>query len=35
MKLLPDSVDAGDRVILSPPAALADGAAVNTDGSTH
>ena len=35
MKLLPDSVDAGDRVILSPPATLADGAAVSTDDTTH
>jgi RND family efflux transporter MFP subunit len=35
MKLLPDSVDAGDRVILSPPATLADGAPVTTDDSTH
>ena len=35
MKLLPDSVDAGDRVILSPPATLADGAAVSTDDSMH
>ena len=35
MKLLPDSVDAGDRVILSPPTTLADGAAVSTDDTTH
>ncbi len=35
MKLLPDAVDAGDRVILSPPAGLGDGANVSTDDATH
>ena len=35
MKLLPDAVDAGDRVILSPPATLADGSAVSVDDAAH
>ena len=35
MKLLPDSVDAGDKVILSPPATLADGSAVSVDDAAH
>ena len=35
MKLLPDAVEAGDRVILSPPASLADGANVATDDASH
>lgn len=35
MKLLPEGVDAGDRVILAPPAALSDGAAVTTDDAAH
>ena len=35
MKLLPDAVDVGDRVILSPAATLADGAGVSTDDAAH
>ena len=34
MKLLPDAVKAGERVVLSPPAALRDGAEVRIDSET-
>jgi hypothetical protein len=35
MKSIPDGVAVGDRVVLSPPPALSDGAAVRAEDESH